>query len=137
MTSNLPESKKEWEKIKTTFKKKGIEDTPEAWTFVLSQLQNTKMPELKFSYENVIAHFKRFKIAKVLQDEKTVYLMELQRKAEEKIKALTEEMGKDEGISPSEHTEHMQDGTHHSEGELPPLPDSEEGVVQYSRERRF
>lgn len=126
----LPETKQEWEKIKKYFlSKHKIEDSPETWTFILSQLQNTKMPDLDFKYEVVFAHYKRWKIAKVLQDEKTVYIQELEAKLKAQMELMAQQGEGHEGASPSEHTEHMPDGSHHFEGELPPLPDLEEGVV--------
>lgn len=87
----LPENKEEWEVIKLKFAKLAcLEDTPETWTFILSQLQNTKMPELTFDYTSVINHYKRWKIAEVLQKEKMIYLQQLQDKLKDKIEALGE-----------------------------------------------
>ncbi len=134
----LPETKKEWETIKKMFLKKfRVEDSPETWTFILSQLQNTKMPELEFKPEFVFAHYKRWKLTKILQDEKTVYIQALQTKLEEKIKAFNDKEAENERTSQSEHTEHLLNGAFHSEGDVPPLPANEEALVQSTEERRF
>lgn len=110
----LPETKQEWEKIKASFlKMKDVEDIPETWTFILSQLQGVKMPELEFDPKIIWAHYKRWKIAKVLQDEKTVYIAELQAK----LKKLMEEQG--DGTS-------VHAGASDLKGELPGLSSPEE-----------
>jgi len=130
--AKLPETPEQWEKIKKEFIKKfRVEDTPETWTFVLSQLQNTKMPELEFDYTNVYNHYKRYKIAEVLQKEKVVYLQELQSKLEEKVKAFNEQQGLgDEGTSPRELGGDVSGGSLDSQGILSGVPEAEAGMVQ-------
>lgn len=120
----LPETTKEWESIKKLFlKKKGIEDTPETWTFVISQLQGTKMPELEFDLEDIWKHYKRWKIAKVLQDEKMVYIAQLEAKLKSQIEAMNE------GIS--SHAD-MREGSLDPERELSTMSATQEGMVQSS-----
>lgn len=126
----LPENKEQWEAVKKRFMDTGIEDTPESWTFILSQLQNTKMPELVTSFNFIINHYRRWKIAKVLQDEKTVYIAALQDKLKEKIEAMTKEMAGAEPTSEPDHVNDLPIGPLNSEGPVPRLPEAEERVVQ-------
>lgn len=127
----LPETPEQWEKIKKEFIKKfRVEDTPETWTFLLSQLQNTKMPELEFDYTIVHNHYKRYKIAKLLQDEKQVYLKALQDKLEQKVKAFNEQQGLvNEGTSPQSGND-VSIGSHDIERVMSGLPETEAGLVQ-------
>lgn len=129
MKWNLPETKEEWEEVKRAFKEQyRVEDTPETWTFIISQLQNTKMPELEFSMDEVFKHYMRWKIAKVLQDEKTVYIKQLEDKLREHLKATE---AQNEGTSlPADSSEPMQCGSFCAQGDVPPLPTDQEGLVQ-------
>lgn len=86
----LPETKPEWDLVKQQFIDIGVEDQPESWTFILSQLQNTKMPDLEFDYTYVFNHYKRWKLAEVLQTEKMGYVEELQAKVEASLQAQRE-----------------------------------------------
>lgn len=96
---HLPKNKDEWEVIKQEFLNLDLEDKPETWTFIISQLQNTKMPELSFDYETVLNHYKRWKIAEVLQKEKLVYIEQLKDKLKEAL--LREEAEQANGSSSS------------------------------------
>lgn len=117
----MPESKTEWEWLKDLFLNKfGVEDTPETWTFIISQIQNVKMPELTFMPETIHAHYKRWKIAKVLQDEKTVYITQLQ----DKLNAL---LAKGDEVNGS-----LPDGTPEPQSEVPPLQIPSEELVSVS-----
>ena len=124
----IPESKEEWEDVKTrflnTFK---LKDDPSTWTFILSQLQNVKMPELSFSPNSVFDHYKRFLIAKVLQDEKTVYIEELKRKLESAFNELKEANG-----TSSPDTDSVPERSFHSEGDVPSLPHDPKDLVSKS-----
>lgn len=89
---NLPNSKEEWEVIKSIFLRDyGIIDEPQSWLFILSQIQNVKMPELSTSYQTITAYYKRWKIGAILQDQKTIELEKLNAILEEKVKALAKE----------------------------------------------
>lgn len=127
----IPDTLEKWEAIKKQFLEiYKVEDAPETWTFVLSQLQNVKMPELEFSAYDIWAHYKRWKIAKVLQDAKTVYIGELEAKLKEKLEALAKQEAETNGSpSPAEHPEHMSSGAFYSEGDVPALPTVKEGMV--------
>lgn len=125
----LPTTKEGWESVKRDFLKNfAVEDTPETWTFILSQLQNTKMPELEFDPALIWQHYMRWKIAKVLQDEKTVYIKQLEDKLREHLTATE---AQDEGTSlPADSSEPMQCGSFCAQGDVPPLSTDQEGLVQ-------
>lgn len=128
----LPETKEEWEKLKHRFLSlPDVDDTPETWTFVLSHLQGIKMPAVYFDMQDVWLHYKRWKISKVLQDEKVVYIQMLQDKLNEKMKEMAKELG-NEGIPSS--GEQMPSGSPDSEGIVPLLPIAEENLVQAANE---
>lgn len=123
MMTFLPETKEQWELIKEQFlTMKDIEDTPETWTFILSQLQGTKMPELMFDTDLVWHHYKRWKIATVLQNEKQVYIEQLKAKL---IEGVQRALGKEHGESSPD----VPEGSFHSEGDVPALPILETGMV--------
>lgn len=128
----LPENKQEWESLKKYLlhEYKDMEDSPETWTFILSQIQGVKMPNLTMQTQVLYAYYKRWKIAKVLQDEKTVYIKQLEDKLREKIEALQSE-AKNEGNASSNEADSgdVQCGPSHSEGELPTLSGPEENMV--------
>lgn len=93
MKLKLPVSKQEWLEIKDILMRDhGLEDDPKTWIFVLSQIQNTKMPDLETDYETVVNHYHRWKIASVLQDQKLIEIEKLQSK----LKEEAEKMAKDE-----------------------------------------
>lgn len=132
MSRPLPQTKAEWEKFKEYFLDayQDVDDMPETWTFILSQLQGVKMPELDFDPYEIYRHFKRWKIAKVLQDEKIVYLAQLQDKLKEKIEALQKaEAEKNGEPSLSEHSEHVSSESPDIQGDVPPLSGVEEALV--------
>jgi hypothetical protein len=106
----LPESKEEWAELKL-YLSKDIKDTPEDWLFILNQLQNTKMPEIQVNIEHLINSYRRWKIAAVLQDEKLVYMKEIQAKLEQKA----QEMAKEDGATD------VPEGTFDLERELSPV----------------
>jgi hypothetical protein len=123
----IPSTKEEWNLLKETLILCKVEDSPETWTFILSQLQGIKMPDLDYDIETLIAYYKRWKIAKVLQDEKAVYIEELQVKLKEKMEsfALANPGVADEGTSPSTGSDILPIGTQHPEGELPGVPETQ------------
>lgn len=127
--AKLPENKQEWEIFKAEFIEMGLEDAPETWTFVLSQLQNTKMPELQFDPKNVLAHYKRWKIAKVLQDEKAVYIAQLQDKLKAKLESLEKEMSNEGASSQQAGAGPLREGAPDIQGDVPGLPEPSEAVV--------
>lgn len=133
--NQLPETKEQWEKLKHKFLSlPDVEDSPETWTFVLSHLQGIKMPLIYFDMQDVWLHYKRWKIAKVLQDEKVVYIQALQAKLDEKMKEMIKELGS-EGTPSS--GEQVSSGSSNSEGVVPTLPVSQENLVQPTSEPRI
>lgn len=92
---HLPHTKEEYEIIKRTLiDKYGLIDEPQTWVFVISQIQNVKMPDLCGSYDSIVSHYKRWKIGAVLQDQKNIAIQAfeaiLKEKTEQAIKELSE-----------------------------------------------
>lgn len=125
----LPENKESWERIKRLFLTLGVEDVPESWTFILSQLQNTKMPELMFNYINVFSYYKRWKIAKVIQDEKAVYIQLLEDKLKAHMDAIKSQGDGENGASD---IELLPIGAPDHQSELQPLQTDSETLVPIS-----
>lgn len=74
----LPQSGQEWQQIKEVLLMKyNLEDNPKTWLFVISQIMNTPMPELKTSYERIHAFYQRWKIAEVMHAQKEVEIEKL------------------------------------------------------------
>jgi len=114
---------------KYLIEQKGLEDKPETWTFILSQLQGIKQPLLRGDMRELVAYYKRWKIAAVLQAEKLVYIQELNAKLEALARAQVE--AKDDGTTPPQPDtgSDVLGGTSHTEGLLPPLPEPKKDVV--------
>ena len=125
----IPETKEEWEALKALLIEKGLEDSPETWTFILSQLQGVKMPELSTTMSELTAHYKRWKIAKLLQDEKAVYLSQLQDKLKQKMEELIKLEKENEGASPSDISSELPVGAQHIPGDMQELSEAKEGMV--------
>lgn len=127
----IPETREEWLEVKAMFiKRYEVEDEPPSWLFILSQIQGTKMPDLAFEPNNVFKHYKRWKIGKMLHDERAVYMAELETKLEEKIAEVQKEIEREGAASPQGSAGDVSIGTPPSEAELPRLPENETGVVQ-------
>jgi len=121
----IPDTKEGWESLKAhLMQEHGLEDSPETWTFVLSQLQGVKMPQLIVNIIDIVNFYKRWKISEVLQKEKTIYIEALQSKLEKAIKEAQEVAG--EGATPSSD---VPSGSQQPEGIVQTLPDAKEVVV--------
>lgn len=119
----IPETKEEWEALKDLLIfDYGLEDKPETWTFVLSHLQGVKMPVLTILVRDIVDHYKRWKIAAVLQTEKMVYIEQLKDKLNKCMEAVASN-----GSTPS--GEQVQSGASDSEGIVPILPTPQENLV--------
>lgn len=127
----IPETKEEWQGLKDFLIERKLEDKPETWTFILSQLQGVQMPVLTMRLTLLIAAYKRWKIAAVLQAEKLVYLQELEAKLRDKLEEVAKQ---NEGAPQQEEWTHpiggMREGPSDISGAVPILSTSEEAVVQ-------
>lgn len=130
----IPETKEEWEEIKAEFilSCPDIEDSPETWTFILSQLQGVKMPELFFDYNVIYAYYKRWKIAKLLQDEKAVYIQELEVKLKDKFEALAKLQAEEQALNGNGSSPELPSGTQDIRSSLQGVSEDEAGMVPAS-----
>jgi hypothetical protein len=105
---NLPETKEQWLELKAILiNTYGLIDEPQTWTLVLSKIQGVPMPELTMSFLTLVGHYKRWKIAGVLQAEKLVYIKQL----EDRLTELEAENAKSQEQNEG-HPGDMQERTH-------------------------
>lgn len=129
----IPSTKEEWESIKKELiESYRLEDKPETWTFVLSQIQGVTMPELQFSLPRIVAFYRRWKIAAVLQAEKAVYIQALEDKLRAELEARANE-GTPSQEDGAGSVRDMPEGASDLPRGMQSMPEPSEGMVSNSQ----
>lgn len=103
----------------------GLDDNDHVWMTVASQIHSNPPTSLYRSYGKIANAAKRLKVNAIAQDQKLLALSNLETKLREKAEKLSKEAEVDGTTKLTD----VLEGTFHSGGEVPSLPELKEGMV--------